>query len=239
MNAQETVTALLAELTGSHDPARIAGLVGADYVEHLDERTAQTSAPGDFPSGTRYEVVRVIVDDDMVLTHALLSSPGQPNSVGVDLWKVADDRIVERWSSRTPEVATTASGRSQLDGATVPDDTADSGTSRKIVSDWTKAVLLGGDFSAVPRFLSEKSYAQHNPEVADGIDGFTAATARLRSAGLSFDYHSIDITIAEGDFVFTRGVGNLGQKVVFNDIWRIDGGKIVEHWDVVSPVQAD
>lgn len=242
MNARETVASLLIELTGAREAERIADLVGGGYHEHLDAPPIPYDpfvGPSGFENGATYTIARTILDDDRVLTHALITAPGQPDQVGVDLWKVRGGRVIERWSSRAPQVDETASGRSQLDGAARADTGADTQVSKRIVSDWTRTVLLGGDFSAVPRFISDRTYEQHNPEVADGIDGFTAATAKLHAAGLSFDYRSIDVMIAEGDFVFTRGLGNLGPAVVFNDIWRIEGGKIVEHWDVVSPLSHD
>jgi predicted SnoaL-like aldol condensation-catalyzing enzyme len=238
MNANETVTVLLAELTGDHRTDRIADLISDDYWEHLDSPVGPYDrfvGPSGFDYGTGYAVARTIVDGERVLTHALIKTPGQPDLVGVDLWKLRDGQVTERWSSRVPRVSETASGRSQLDGTAAPDGSSDSRASKRIVSDWTRTVLLGADFSAAPRFISDRSYEQHNPDVADGIDGFAAATAKLRAAGLTFDYQTIDLMIAEDDFVFTRGQGNLGQPVIFNDIWRLDGGKIVEHWDVVSP----
>lgn len=238
MHAEETVLAAITAL--ANEPYSIAGdLLRADYREHLDQAAGSGAAaayPSAFSAGTTYDVVRTIVDGDMVLTHGRIRTPGMPALVGMDLWKVTDGRIAERWSSSTPQVETTASGRTQTDGATVPDPTADPGESRRIVTDWTRTVLIGGDLAATPRYLSGRGYAQHNPDVADGIDGFTAAIARLAEVGLSFNYRSIDITIADGDFVFTRGAGRLGAEVVLNDLWRVDDGEIVEHWDVVSPI---
>lgn len=39
--------------------------------------------------------------------------------------------------------------------------------------------------------------------------------------------------MAEGNFVFTHSEGEIGGKTnAFFDIFRVENGKIVEHWDV-------
>lgn len=42
--------------------------------------------------------------------------------------------------------------------------------------------------------------------------------------------------MAEGDFVFTRAEGEFGGEVIYNDLWRVQDGKIAEHWDVIAPI---
>jgi predicted SnoaL-like aldol condensation-catalyzing enzyme len=238
MSAAKAVVALIRELNGPQRPAVIASIIGATYTEHIDgeDATVWLEKPSGFPPGSSYQIVRTIADGDLCLTHGLLTSPDRSNSIAFDLWKLDGNTVVERWFSRAPEVQETASGHSQLDGAVEVDSIADTAVSKQTVTAWTRDVLLGGDLAAVSKYISELSYEQHNPDVADGIDGFAAAVAKLGEAGLSFDYRRVDIVIAEGDFVFTRALGNLGPAVVFNDLWRIAEGKIVEHWDVVSPL---
>ncbi len=242
MNARDVVEALIDELAITRDPQKITELLSPDYSEHFDwtpDSGRRESRLDDFTSGTRYQIGRMIAEDDMVVTHALVTSPDHTNLVGIDLWRVAQGKVQERWSSRAAEAPAKANGRSQLDGASVPDMRASSHVSKRIVAGWTSTVLIGADYSSAPLFLSQMSYQQHSPDVADGIDGFISAIGRQRAAGFRFDYRSIDVMIAEGDFVFTRGTGHQGLPVVFNDIWRIKDGKIVEHWDVVSVTGAD
>jgi predicted SnoaL-like aldol condensation-catalyzing enzyme len=223
MSTHHTIRTLLTELSGPQRPNVIASVISPAYIEHIDgsDATLQLEKPSAFPIGTNYQTVRTITE---------------VNSIAVDLWQTEGETIVGRWFSRTPEVRETANGHSQLDGATEIHAAADTGASKSTVTAWMKAVLLSGDLTAVSNYVSQVSYEQHNPEVADGIDGFAAAVAKLGESGLSFDYATLDIVVAEGDFVFTRALGTLGPAVVFNDIWRLADGKIVEHWDVVSPL---
>ena len=79
-------------------------------------------------------------------------------------------------------------------------------------------------------------YIQHNPLVADGIDGVMAF---LKQAGrVPCEVKRIAI---DGDlgFVHVRYLSLFGQETAGVDIFRFDAnGKIVEHWDVLQPVPA-
>lgn len=82
------------------------------------------------------------------------------------------------------------------------------------------------------------SYRQHNPDASDGPDGVVAfATAYLKAnPSLHMDFKRI---IAEGDYVVVhshqkRNPTDRGEAIV--DIFRVQDGKLVEHWDVMQPV---
>ncbi len=81
-------------------------------------------------------------------------------------------------------------------------------------------------------------YIQHNPYVPDGkdpfVDYFTGYFAESPEAR-----NEIVRSVASGDLVWlhvhsTNGAGDRGQAVV--DIFRVENGKIVEHWDVIQDV---
>jgi predicted SnoaL-like aldol condensation-catalyzing enzyme len=81
-------------------------------------------------------------------------------------------------------------------------------------------------------------YIQHNPQAADGPEAFIAF---VKSFAQQFPDLHIDIkrVIAEGDLVVTHSLltaapGDRGTAVA--DIFRVEDGKIVEHWDVLQPV---
>ena len=90
---------------------------------------------------------------------------------------------------------------------------------------------------AASRYLGQ-TYRQHNPMAGDGtqpfvdfVAGFVKAFPQLRV--------SIKRCIAEADLVvvhshFVRQPGDRGMAVM--DIFRLDGGRLVEHWDVLQDV---
>ncbi|MEH2548933.1 putative SnoaL-like aldol condensation-catalyzing enzyme [Bradyrhizobium sp. AZCC 2262] len=95
-----------------------------------------------------------------------------------------------------------------------------------------------GDPERAARDYAGETYIQHNPRVADGTEGFIAFVRGLLN---SFPDMKLMIkrVIAEGDLVVTHAhiikiPGEPGLAVV--DIFRVESGKVVEHWDVVEAV---
>lgn len=87
------------------------------------------------------------------------------------------------------------------------------------------------------------SYIQHSPMVKDGKAGLLEALMHLkkmpppRAGGKS----PIVRTIADGDFVMVHmDVAFMGKKMAIVDLYRLEGGKLAEHWDATQeqPVYA-
>jgi predicted SnoaL-like aldol condensation-catalyzing enzyme len=81
-------------------------------------------------------------------------------------------------------------------------------------------------------------YTQHNPNAADGPDGLRAFLGFLREK-FPASRSEVKRVFAEGDYVIlhvhaVREPGTRGSAIV--DIFKLEGGKIVEHWDVVQPI---
>ena len=84
-------------------------------------------------------------------------------------------------------------------------------------------------------------FIQHSPHVADGTQGFVDFFTAFWKKYPKFHVEVKRIFI-EGDMaaVHTRSLGGPnanGDAGV--DIFRLDHGKIVEHWDVVRPIPAN
>ena len=110
---------------------------------------------------------------------------------------------------------------------------------KRIATEFYDAAINRKDFSAASQYLGG-SYRQHNPTAADGPDGLRAFIDFLK---MRFPNQRGEIkrVIAEGDLVVlhvhsTRGDGTPGRAIV--DIFRIENGKVVEHWDVIQDVPA-
>jgi predicted SnoaL-like aldol condensation-catalyzing enzyme len=81
-------------------------------------------------------------------------------------------------------------------------------------------------------------YRQHNPQAADGAEPFIGFVHYMAGA---FPEMRMEIKrmVAEGDLVVThshlvRSPGDRGIAVM--DIFRLEDGKVVEHWDVLQDV---
>jgi predicted SnoaL-like aldol condensation-catalyzing enzyme len=114
---------------------------------------------------------------------------------------------------------------------------ADLEANKKTVLEFYEAGLNKKDFEAASKYFGPK-YIQHNPGAQDGVEGFKAFLAFLRDK-FPNSHSEIKKVFAEGDFVIlqvhsVREPGTRGRAIV--DIFRLENGKIVEHWDVVQDI---
>lgn len=108
---------------------------------------------------------------------------------------------------------------------------------KKLVLEFYDAIIGRKDFEAGRKYMGD-TYRQHAPYAADGPEGLRAFVTWFRD---NFPNHRYEIkrVIAEGDFVMlhVHGIGGLsphGEAVV--DIFRIENGKVVEHWDIIQAI---
>lgn len=93
------------------------------------------------------------------------------------------------------------------------------------------------DADAALKYVGDR-YVQHNPNAADGPDGFRQFIAFLRDKAPA-SHSEIKKSFVDGDFVIlhvhsVRTPGTRGNAIV--DIFRLEHGKIVEHWDTVQAI---
>lgn len=108
---------------------------------------------------------------------------------------------------------------------------------KKLVREFYEKALNDKDFAAASQYLGSK-YVQHNPRAADGPEGLKAYLEFLKGK-FPKSKSEIKRVFAEGDHVIlhvhaVREPGTKGQAII--DIFRVENGKIVEHWDVVQDV---
>ncbi len=117
------------------------------------------------------------------------------------------------------------------------DDAAKLAANKQTVLEFYEAGLNRKDFDAAAKFFGSR-YVQHNPTAPDGIEGFKAFLSFLREK-FPDSRSEIKRSFAEGDYVIlhvhsVREKGARGRAIV--DIFKLEDGKIVEHWDVVQEI---
>jgi predicted SnoaL-like aldol condensation-catalyzing enzyme len=242
-NAKDVAIQSMEEMFNEKDPAAVDCWVARDYRQHSmapDGIEGMRQVVAGFPENLRYERIRAIADGDLVALHGLYHGFGPEPIVIFDLLHVDEDgKLAEHWDAMTPFVDDTVSGRSQTDGPTAPRDLDKTDANRALVVEFAEKVLKGGDYSVLADYISMDTFAQHSPEVADGIDGFRAAVAKWAEQGKPLVYETIHKVVAEGDFVLLQSEGEFGEPVAFWDLFRVADGKIVEHWGIVAPIPAE
>ena len=128
----------------------------------------------------------------------------------------------------------------QTDGSTQITDLDKTAENKALVIGFVNTVLRDSNGDRITEFISTETYTQHNSDVADGLEGLGAALAAWAEQGIIMEYDQIHLAVAEGNFVFTGSEGRLaGEPTAFFDLFRVEGGKIVEHWDVIAPLPAE
>jgi len=93
------------------------------------------------------------------------------------------------------------------------------------------------DAEAALKYVGNR-YVQHNPNAADGPEGFRKFIAFLREK-YPQSHSEIKKSFVDGDYVIlhvhaVREPGTRGSAII--DIFKLEDGKIVEHWDVNQPI---
>ena len=103
----------------------------------------------------------------------------------------------------------------------------------KIVED----VLMGQHPEKIASYYDGNNYIQHNPGIADGLDGLGAALSAMAHQGIEMKYDTLHKVLGKGNFVLTVSEGILGGvHTSFYDLFRIENGKIAEHWDTIESI---
>ncbi len=230
--AREAVTKYTGERYTQHSTGVRDGIEGfVEFFEPFIKRNPHRDI----------QLVRGLVDGQHVFIHAYQNiNKGEAQWVTTDFFDTDEnDKIIEHWDVIAPYSKSNPSGHSSVDGPTEIIDLdkteENKALARSLIED---GLMTGGDPSKLADYISEDQYIQHNPEVADGLEHFQKlATMPNRP----LNYEEIVLLVGQGNFVATLckanwNDGKTNQDYAQVDIFRIENGKVVEHWDNVEPV---
>jgi predicted SnoaL-like aldol condensation-catalyzing enzyme len=167
----------------------------------------------------QYERLLTLADCDLVVVYGRYSQTG----LIFDMFRVKGDKIMEHWDSDTNQ----ASEAGSIDAL---DETAATAEHRALFAQFAATVLVGGDAERAADYLSA-DFIEHRGTAT----GPTAFTQYLSRENLS--YTKVHHVIADGNFVFALSEGKRGSAGFgFYDLFRFEGGKLVEHWDSRRPI---
>ena len=242
-NTEKAVELLNSFNTG--DAAPIAYINPAHYVQHnLDVAdglegfgAVMHNAP---PQGFSAKVHRAFADGDFVVTQTEYDFFGP--KAGFDVFRFEDGLIVEHWDNLSALTLPNPSGHTQFDGATQIIDLDKTDSNKTVVKGFVSDVLIGGQMNKLTDYISTETYVQHNSQIADGLDGFGQAFAAMQANDIVMTFERSHKVLGQGNFVLAMSEGRFGKApgkpTAFYDLFRLDEGKIVEHWDVIQPIPA-
>lgn len=238
--------ALLEQGIGAANAELVRGTLGATYTQHNPqvpdgpqavigwvESLRQASAD----QRPKIKVVRTVVDGPFVVAHGEYDWGGK--KAVFDVFRFEDGKAVEHWDAIQSQPATTASGRTMLDRPTAATDPGSTEANKALVRAFVDDILVNGRFDKLPGYFDGDRYLQHNPGIPDNLSGLSLALGALAKQGIAVRYDDVKRVLGEGSFVFVQSRGSFGGKpVVFYDLFRVEDGKIAEHWDVIQEIPA-
>ncbi len=242
MDNKQKVVALLKSLeTGATEPV---GYINPNkYIQHNLAVGEGLAGFGEVlkalpPNSAKANTVRAFQDGDFVFTHTEYNFFGP--KIGFDIFRFEDGKIVEHWDNLTEITPPNPSGRTQIDGTTEVVDLDKTESNKKIVEGFVNDVLKDGKVEMLTTYINPNKYLQHNSGVADGLDGLGSALEYFAKNGLVMVYDKVHKVLGEGNFVLTMSEGKFGkgEDVAFYDLFRLENGQIVEHWDIIEPIPA-
>jgi predicted SnoaL-like aldol condensation-catalyzing enzyme len=139
--------------------------------------------------------------------------------------------------------AAAMAGGGQLSGSALAAEPRESSrttaeeANKDLVLEFYDLALNAKDFDAASKYVGDE-YIQHNPGAGDGPEGLRAFVEFLKRE-FPQAHNEVKHAYADGDFVIlhvhsVRVPGTRGRAIV--DIFRLENGKVVEHWDVIQDV---
>ena len=231
----------LSKTLGKVDADNVDKYFTPQYIQHNpdvpDGSAALKGLIGHLAQSGKFKAttIRVLAEGNMVAFHNRYVGFGPEPMIAFDVFRVENGRIAEHWDNLIAEQAPNPSGRSQIDGATEITDRGKTAANKAKAEEFITKILINHEQVDVTQFISPSTYLQHNPRVADGLAGFGAFMKDLASKGIEMEYSKLHFSIAEGNFVLTASEGAFGGKPMsFYDLFRLEDGLIVEHWDVIA-----
>ncbi|MBE1602859.1 MULTISPECIES: nuclear transport factor 2 family protein [Streptomyces] len=225
-------------------------LVATDYVQH--DKSVPGGADGQIKQfkdvkakipGAVATVKHVAADGDLVAVHWHASATPKNEATGqakADLFRVDNGKLVEHWGITQTVPKKTASGNSLFsdvyrypDGAPALSEEQEDKNRKFAVDAYRK--LSDGDASVIDKSWDPRYY-QHNPIAPNGTAPlkrfFEQNTQDAPSPSSTGGGTRFGNTLADGDLVWV-----FSSDYVVVDLFRVVGGKIIEHWDVVADGQ--
>ena len=112
---------------------------------------------------------------------------------------------------------------------------------KALVTEFAQSVLIGGAFDRIGEYIvGGDAYLQHNPLFGDGLQALGEAFAAFTEAGNAIAYNEVHQIIGQGNFVLLMSGGTFGDApTACYDLFRLEDGRIVEHWDVIQEIPAE
>ena len=243
MNNIEKAKALINTfVTGDVEKAK--SLLKEGYIQHnlaygtgAEAFCGSVADLGSAPVKTTVNTIREFEDGDKVVLQSIYNFAGAGEQVTFDVFRFEDGLIAEHWDNLASVAPANPSGHTQVDGDTNIVSNENTEKTREIVSNFLVDVMQGKNPEKTASYFDGNKYIQHNISIADGLDGLGAALKALAEQGIQMIYDKTHFVLACGDYALGISEGTFGgAHTSYYDLWRVENGKIAEHWDVMETI---
>jgi predicted SnoaL-like aldol condensation-catalyzing enzyme len=182
---------------------------GGEGLAQLFKRLSKTTP--------KVEIVRLFEDGNYVFGHTIYDFATV--RIGFEVFRYEGDYIVEHWDNIQARLGPMVNGTTDIKDLELTEK------NRSLVGDFIEQVFLGNRFDSLEVFVDANSYLEHST-----LMGISDKSRKM-------DYRETHRLLAEGNFVLAVNEGYSKEvHTSFYDLFRLDRGKIVEHWDTTEKV---
>ena len=198
-----------------------------------DENAGRTAPPN-----FEFQVARVLRDGPCTFFQSINEPPDSATGWwSMSLIREAEDGRVSVLRQVSAQYHQAEFPCAEMAGIGYPTgDAADTRRNKVVVRRFTRAVMDEAGAEVIDKYVDRDVFVSHAPERCASPAVYDEIIERRRPRAGKV-YHGVDNLVGEGDFVaifscFDEG----GQFYRACDLFRLNAGRIVEHWDVVQEV---
>jgi predicted SnoaL-like aldol condensation-catalyzing enzyme len=241
-NKKEQICILLKGIeTG--DPLSVSVVNEAKYIQHNPQTHEGSEGLAELfkrlsKTSPRVNVVRVFEDGEYVFAHTEYDFASR--NIGFEIFRFEDGQAVEHWDNIQKREGPNHSGHSMVDGVTEISGVELTENNREIIRNYVDDVLIKNNLDKLNDYIDQAHYTEHSPNRGDDLSKLmNILTSRNHGNGepASVAYRKCHRLLAEGDFVLSVCEGYAREiHTSFFDLFRLENGKIVEHWDTIEAI---
>ena len=242
-NTEKAIALINTFATG--DTEKASELLAENYIQHnlaystgRDAFVGSVSYLASAPVKTTVNNIRAFEDGDKVFLQTFYNFADVGEQVAFDIFRFDENgKIAEHWDNLANKADPNPSGHTQTDGTTEINDLDKTETNRELVKNFLYDIMQGNHPEKTSDYFDSDTYIQHNTGIADGLSGLGAALETLGKQGIQMIYTTVHQVLAQGNYVLAVSEGDFGgAPTSYYDLWRIENGKIAEHWDVMETI---
>lgn len=184
----------------------------------------------ELPAGIKVDIKRIFQDGAYVFAH--VETRSEKTLISFHVFRFSEGKIVEHWDNVQEKQPLNLSGRSMIDGETELRDLHKTEQNKLVAEQLIKDIFFDGQVEKLASYFDGDAYIQHNPWLSDEISSIKKVINDWVKEEKIMKYETVHQLLGEGNFVLLMSEGYFHDvHTSFYDLFRIEDGKIAEHWD--------